>query len=111
VAVDFDERVRTLASAEIEGKDWVCYYLSWATEDEWLGGAYVLAYGPVTARLRAQAMGIAPCGGECLICRLPDGHPVPSDEYRNRLLTRSDLLEIDPEAKSLRELRKETPPC
>ena len=102
---EFNERVRTLASEEIDGRMWGYYYLSWAEEDNWLGGAYVLAYGPVTARLRCSAMGINP-GGECMIIRVPDAWPLPPTEYRNRLLNREELLTIDPNAKTIEELKK-----
>ena len=100
---EFDERVRELASKEIDGKEWNCYYLSWATEDAWLGGAYVLAYGPITARLRCASFGIIPGGGQCLIARHPDNEPIPSEKYRNRLLTREEILEVDPDSKTLGE--------
>lgn len=101
-----DQRIRELADAEIEAKGWACYYLSWADEDKWLGGAYVYAYGPITARLRCAGMRITP-GGQCMIIKLPADYPPPAPEYRNRLLNREELLEIDPDSKSLAEFKKE----
>lgn len=101
-----DARIRELANAEIEAKVWACFYLSWAEEKRWLGGAYVYAYGPITARLRCAGMRISP-GGQCAIWRLPSDYPVPPDRYRNRLLNKEELLEIDPDSKSIAEFEKE----
>ena len=108
MADEFDKRLVALASEEISRDVWGGFYLSWADEEHWLGGAYVLAYGPITARLRCQTMGINP-GGQCLIIKLPDTTPMPLEKYRNRLLTREEILTIDPDSHSITEFEKGTP--
>jgi hypothetical protein len=68
------------------------YYLSFATDSEFLGAAIVEAHGEVTATERATKLGINP-GGEVLCW--PVGkrhlHKVPPD-LRNKLLTEAEVL-------------------
>ena len=80
------------------------WYLSFADDDRFLGGAIVYASGFVTARAYFSAWGINP-GGECR------GTPVPPDQvppmaFQNRLLTREELTSIWGEMKKLSELEE-----
>jgi len=108
MANEIEYRIRALAMEEVGANDWGWFYLSWADEKEWKGAAYVMGYGPVTARLRCNAFGINP-GGQCLVSKLPDDVPPPPEGYSNRLLNLEELRTIDPNVKTLGELRKEHP--
>jgi hypothetical protein len=68
------------------------WYLSFATDDEFLGGCVVEAYGIATAIVRTHVLGINP-GGEVM------GVPVPEEDRdrlpHDRLLTREEIEEAD----------------
>lgn len=73
-------------------RDW---YLSFATKDEFLGAAVVQADDIVGAHLAVTLLGINP-GGEVLLVAVPDGKAdALPDEFRNVLLSRSDVETMD----------------
>jgi len=106
---ELSEQISKMAGEEIDRKQWSFYYLSWAKDGTWLGGAFAPGYGPITARLRCSAMGIRPEGGECLVVSIPTGQPVPPEEYRDRLLTKEEVLKLYPDSKTIGEFEKEKP--
>lgn len=67
------------------------HYLSFATDDEFLGGVLVDAPNMIAATATAHALGINP-GGQVagVVCPEP-----PPEEWCNRLLTRDDLEAFD----------------
>lgn len=68
------------------------WYLSFAAE-VFLGGVIVYAHGLVDARMQLPALGIQSPGGQVFGARLPDDL-LPTAEYRNRLLNKTDVLAI-----------------
>jgi len=72
------------------------FYLSYASEEGFLGGAYVLGYGPVSATAAARQKGISP-GGEVMIFPVPKAfeHELPPPAFRERLLSRSEIEALD----------------
>lgn len=87
------------------------WYLSYA--DEKFNGAVVIqAHGPTEAAYLSNYRKINP-GGEILILSIPED-AIPPEEYRNRLLTKEEVMAIWPEGewKSLAELdAEEEGPC
>lgn len=70
-------------------------WLSFATDDKFLGGAYVMARGFIHAIDKAYRLGINP-GGQV------QGHDVPKEnavlvkpEWRDRLLSKAEAVQID----------------
>lgn len=93
--MDDDERANLAALALATEKlnpDKGIYYLSFMSEDGWLGGCFVAADGPVTAVRISHELGINP-GGEVAILWL-GSRPLP-DHLMNRLLNREEV-ETDP---------------
>jgi len=80
------------------------WYLSFADDDQFLGGAIVYAPGFVTARAYLSAWGINP-GGECRGLPIPPDH-VPPKAFHSRLLTLEELTSIWGEMKKLSELEE-----
>ena len=68
------------------------HYLSFA-DDEWLGGLFIEAPDFPSAITASHVQGLNP-GGEIMSVELPDDAPIPV-EYRNRLLSRTDLEDLD----------------
>jgi hypothetical protein len=81
------------------------WYLSFASEEDFLGGAIVYARGPVTARTALTARRINP-GGQCMIIPIPPEY-VPAESYFNRLLTLDELKTFWPDMTKLGELELE----
>jgi hypothetical protein len=83
-------RARLIAEERRHSPGW--FYLSFATDYEFLGAAVVRAQGFLTAVQRASGLGINP-GGD-VVCQGPiprkDLHRVP-DDLRNRLLTEAEV--------------------
>lgn len=71
--------------------DW--YYLSFADEKDFLGAAYVQAFGEVHAVTQAHALGCNPGGEVAIVGPLPaeamDENVPPCD--RERLLSREEV--------------------
>lgn len=99
-------KVNSVAMAEVGRKQWGWFYLSWADETDWLGGMFIQAFGPITARLRVKAMNISP-GGQCAIFRFPLGTSPPPMDYTNRLLTKEEFTAAYPDAKALKSWKEE----
>lgn len=75
------------------------YYLSFASETGFLGGAFVVAIGPISAIAKTHDLGFNP-GGEVMVIGPTEleASLVP-DRLRNRLLTQEEV-ETDPNAGS-----------
>ena len=91
---EFEKRLAEVILEEQEGgRGW--WYLSFATEEEFLGGLYLEASGPVEACMIAGLLGLNP-GGEVLAWPVtPEkleqfAQNVP-DEKRYRLLTKEEV--------------------
>jgi hypothetical protein len=85
-----------------EPKKWI--YLSFA--DENFNGAVVIkAHGIGTAVREAHRLGINP-GGQVLGVEIPDER-LPSEQFRNRLLSKEDILKMWPDSKHLWEFDEE----
>ena len=82
-------RARLLAEEGRHSLGW--FYLSFATEYEFLGATIVWAHGLLTAVERASDLGINP-GGEVMCCLIPRRNlrRVPAD-LRNRLLSEGEV--------------------
>lgn len=76
------------------------WYLSFATEAGWLGGAFVDADDLVDAAVRAHVLGCNP-GGEVMGHDVPDDAPRPEPSDIGRLLTREELERINKRAATL----------
>lgn len=86
------ERVRARRDqllAEEAGNECRWFYLSFADEDGFKGGCFVLAPGFASAVERARALGLNP-GGGVRGAELLAGK-VPPSEMQNRLLSMADL--------------------
>ena len=79
------------------------YYLSFAEEDGFLGGAFVYASGPVSAVERTHELGINP-GGEVAIW---GPVPPPVDEALDRLLTKEEIETTRPKDISIEAISEE----
>jgi len=96
-----------LAQDEVLNNPLRLWYLSYASETDFLGGCYLLAFGPVSAVMRVQVEGFNP-GGEVMMVQVPkDKYPL--HKYWNRLLTREEIQAANPndECKSIREWEAE----
>lgn len=101
------QRALELVSEEVLNNPLRLWYLSYATEEKFLGAFYVLAFGPVSAVMRVQALGTNP-GGQVMTIEVPrDKQPPP--EYWNRLLSREDVQAANPndEWKTIEEFEAE----
>ena len=80
-AAQFLRRIGTAVMDEQRNPEgW--WYLSFADENGFLGGAVVRGRGPVTAMLTARSFGIDPLGQ---VMAIP-ADPPPAPQYRNRLM-------------------------
>ena len=100
-------RALELVQEELLHNNLGLWYLSYASETDFLGGCYLLAFGPVSAVMRVQAEGFNP-GGEVMMAQVPkDKYPL--HKYWNRLLTRDEVQAANPndECKTIREWEAE----
>jgi hypothetical protein len=102
VEVTPDRIMQVLTGEFAEPEQW--HYLSFAG-DVFLGAAIVKAHGIVHASLVCHGLGINP-GGQVLGAPIPDDK-LPAKQYLNRLLTREDIQEFWPDAKTIREWDEE----
>ena len=79
------------------------YYLSFADETGFLGGAFVHGHGPITAVERANDLGINP-GGEVAIW---GPVPPPVDEAMDRLLTKEEVETTPPKDITIEAISEE----
>lgn len=94
--------VEVLAEESVQPEEW--YYLSFAGE-KFNGGCIVRARGLLSAVSECNRLKINP-HGEVVGAPIPDEH-LPAEKYRNRLLTKEDIQEFWPDAKSAREWDEE----
>lgn len=99
----WEARVEKILGKELtEPLRW--HYLSFA--DEKFNGAVILqCHGVTDGVMQTHALGINP-GGQVMAVPMPD-EVLPAEQYRNRLLTKEDILEIWPDAKTIREHEEE----
>jgi len=95
----FNTRVRHLLKQESHNTPQL-WYLSFA-DKKFLGVVILRAKGLVHANLLSHRLMVNP-GGQMMGVPLDRGTKIPK-KYLNRLLTRSEVLEIFPDAKSLKE--------
>lgn len=84
------------------------FYMSFATEEKWLGAIIIETPGDeLTALGKAHELGINP-GGEVLAARIdPDSPATPvAERYRHRLLGKAELREMDIDAGGEGELER-----
>lgn len=104
----FNDRVaEVIAEEQAEPLRW--WYLSFAGET-FNGACIVKAQGIATAVIVCSLLDINP-GGEVLGVPMPE-ESVPPEQYRDRLLSKSDIQEFWPDSKTIREFeaaQEETP--
>ena len=101
---EFQARVAEVMKEELqEPERW--FYLSFAAE-KFNGAVIIQAHGITDATMKCNLLGINP-GGEVFCIAFPPEIPVPGQQYRNRLLSKTDVQEIWPDAKSIREFGEE----
>lgn len=104
----FIDRISEVLTEELQTVErW--HYLSFAEDrqDGFLGAVVIKAYGIADAILRCHNQSINP-GGQVMAVEMPDDvvAQVP-ESHRNRLLSKKELQEIWPDAKSIREHEEE----
>ena len=100
----FKNRITEVLKEELEEPEhWM--YLSFA-DTKFNGGVIIKAHGITDALMKCNLLQINP-HGEVMPFHFPDDFLLPDEKYRNRILTKEDILEIWPDAKSLRELEEE----
>lgn len=103
-STQFKKRVATVLRGELDQPErW--HYVSFA-DKVFHGGVIIKAHGITDATMKCNLLGINP-GGQVMCFEFPADMPVPDTKWRNRLLSKSDVLEIWPDAKSLGEFEKE----
>jgi hypothetical protein len=103
---EFMERVlELLAQERRDPMRW--WYLSYATEEGFLGAVYIEAHGPVEAAFFSNKRKISP-GGEVFMAQVPNGK-LPEERFRNRLLTRDEVIAANPseDVKTIAEFEAE----
>ena len=90
------ERAMQMVEEEIRTKPRGLWYLSYADDDCFRGGAYIEAHGPASAALRANIEKISP-GGEVMIFGPVPADKIPERKFWNRLLTKTELQQADPD--------------
>lgn len=81
------------------------FYCSFADDDGFRGAVVVEAHGLATACQRCYELGCNP-GGQLFAVPINPGNEPPV-EFRNRLLSKDDVLSIWPDAKTLAEHEKD----
>lgn len=101
------QRALELVGEEVLNNPLRLWYLSYADEESFRGAFYVLAFGPMSAVMRVQALGESP-GGEVLTIEVPRDKQ-PPHEYWNRLLTKEDVQAANPneDCKTIEEFETE----
>lgn len=97
---EFEKRTQELLAQE-STQPLAYWYLSFAS-NRFLGGFITRARGFIHARLALAIYGIKNPGGEVAGWPLP-ANLVPPAKFHNRLLTKEEVLEMWPDAKSLGE--------
>jgi threonine dehydrogenase-like Zn-dependent dehydrogenase len=102
------ERAMRMVEEEVFKNPRGLWYLSYADDDGFRGGLYLEAHGPASAALRANMEKLSP-GGEVMVIGPVPADKIPPQNFWNRLLTREELQQADPdeEWKTLEELEAE----
>lgn len=96
-------RVAKILAEELERpKRW--HYFSFAAE-KFYGGLIIECHGLTDGIMKAHRMGVNP-GGEVIAVPVPAGQ-LPPAKYRNRLLSKSDILEFAGAVQTLAEWKAE----
>jgi hypothetical protein len=90
----FAERALQLLAQEYgEPERW--FYLSFASEGGFLGGAIIKAHGITDAVMKTLKLKINP-GGEVMALPIIDESKLPDETFRNRLLNRNEVDNLVP---------------
>lgn len=76
------------------------HYCSFADE-VFLGAVIIEGHGAIDIATKTGALGINP-GGQMICAPIPLEY-LPDERYRNRLLSKADVLEFWPDSKSVKE--------
>ena len=83
-------RVETLLRQEFsQPESW--WYFSFADDKGFLGGLFIKTHGVITGTIKARQQKMNP-GGEVRAMPCPDESKLPPEEFRNRLLTKEEML-------------------
>jgi hypothetical protein len=98
------DRVAELTREELLQPE-VWHYLSFAEEHQFNGAVIIQGHGITDCLSRCNRLQINP-HGEVLAVVIPD-EMLPPEEFRNRLLSKEEVVKCWPDAKSLREFEQE----
>ena len=100
---EFEDRTKRLLIEEAKQPlKW--FYCSFAS-DRFLGAAIIEAHGILDCAIFTHALGINPGGEMAAFDLTPE--QLPSEQYRNRLLSKDDILKFWPDAKSIKDWEAE----
>lgn len=99
----FKDRVTEVLKEELQTPE-IFWYLSFA-DKYFKGGVIIKAHGISDATMKCNLLQINP-GGEVWCIEIPEGF-LPDEKYHNKLLTKEEIQEFWPDAKSLKELEEE----
>ena len=100
----FRDRVTEVTRQELDTPE-AWHYVSFA-DKSFKGAVIIKAHGINDALMKINLLQINP-GGEVLCIQFPEDMVLPEPSFRNRLLSKEDVLELWPEAKSQREWEQE----
>ena len=91
---DFRKRINKLLAEERKNPlEW--WYLSYATENGFLGAVYIEAHGQTEAAYLSNRRGHSPGGEVFIIGPVPREH-IPPPSFCNRLLNKAEIQEANP---------------
>ena len=104
---EFEKRTQEVLSEE-KKCPYQWYYCSFATKKEFLGALIIQAHGVIECSIRARSLGANP-GGELMALPVPEpvNEFLPAEQYRNRLLSKEEVLKLWPDSRSLKEHEEE----
>jgi hypothetical protein len=88
------QALRLLEEEHAQPERW--WYLSFNDHSGFLGGLFIKAHGIVDGVMKARRQRLNP-DGEVTALPCPDESKLPPEEFRNRLLTKADLEEMNKE--------------
>lgn len=104
---EFKSRLAAITTKELlQPERW--HWVSFADDDKggFKGAVVIKGHGMTDCLSKCHRLGINP-GGQVLCILFPDGETLPPPTYRNRLLTRGDIMELYPDAKTIGEFEAE----
>ena len=101
------QRIAGVLKEELQQPE-IWLYLSFADDVGFRGGVVIKAHGLTDAVIKCNWLQINP-HGEIQGIELPESH-IPPERYRNRLLTKEEIKEMWPDAKSIKEMEEENTP-